>query len=132
MDPIHGGGLCFVLSPFVVQSQRAQTSSVSDYVRNIKRCMGISKSLNIVKLHRVMPMLKLQINVNLPQLLCIVAFFLWLRLKIANFERFGGFALNVTVRYRRRRVVTVNAKLTKSGSKLAILSHRNDNTQQLR
>ena len=48
--------------------------AVSVYVRNIKKCMGILKSLNIVNLHRVMTMLKLKINVNLSQLLCIIVF----------------------------------------------------------
>ena len=65
----------------------AHTSSVSVYVRNIKKCMGILKSLNIVNLHRAMIMLKLKITVTLPQLLCILSF---LRLKIANFERLDG------------------------------------------
>ena len=41
------------------------------YVRNIKKCMGILKS-HIVNIYRVMPMLKLKINVNLPELSCIV------------------------------------------------------------
>ena len=48
-------------------AQETHTSSVSVYVRNIKKCMRILKSLNIVNLHRVA-----KINVNLPQLLCIV------------------------------------------------------------
>ena len=47
-------------------------SSVSVYVRNAKKCMGISKSLNIASLHQVITMSKLRINSNLPQLLCIV------------------------------------------------------------
>ena len=61
--------------------------AVSVYVRNIKKCMGILKSLNIVNLHRVMTMLKLKINVN-----CCVLSFLWL--KMADFERFGGFCVD--------------------------------------
>lgn len=79
---------------FVYVREIFHTSSLSVYVRNIKTCMGISKSLNIVKLHGVLTMLKLKVNVNLPQLLCIVVFFFWLRLKIANFEQFGGFYVN--------------------------------------
>ena len=34
--------------------------------------MGVLKCLNIVNLYRVLSLLKLKINVNLPQLLCIV------------------------------------------------------------
>ena len=49
--------------------------------------MGILKSLYIVILYRVMPMLKLKINVNLPQLLCIVVS----AAQNGEFERFGGF-----------------------------------------
>ena len=60
----------------------------------MKKCMGILKSLNIVNLHRVMPMLKLKINVNLPRLLCIVIS----AALNGQFERFGGFALTVTAR----------------------------------
>ena len=45
---------------------------MSVYVRKIKKCIGILKSPNIVDMHRVMAMLKLKINVNLSQLLCIV------------------------------------------------------------
>ena len=56
--------------------------------------MGILKSLSIVNLHRVMSMLKLKINVNLPQLLCIVIS----AAQNGKFERFGGFALTVTIR----------------------------------
>ena len=44
-------------------------------------------SPNIVNLHRQMAMLKLKINVNLPQLLCIVIS----AAKNGEFERFGGF-----------------------------------------
>ena len=46
--------------------------SVSVYVRNIKKCMGILKSLNIVNLYRGMSKLRLKINVKVPHLLCIV------------------------------------------------------------
>ena len=45
---------------------------VCSYVRNMKKCMGILKSFNIVNTYRIMSMLKLKIYVNLPQLLCIV------------------------------------------------------------
>ena len=57
---------------------------MSVYVRNIK------KSLNIVNLYRGMSKLKLKINVNVPQLLCIVV-------SVAlnsEFERFGGFCVD--------------------------------------
>ena len=50
----------------------------------------ILKSLNIVnlyQLYRGMSKLKLKINVNLPQLLCIVVY---VALN-GEFERFGGF-----------------------------------------
>ena len=59
---------------FYITSQGAHTSSVSVYVRNIKKCMGISMSLNIVNLNRGISKLKLKINVNLPQLLCTIVF----------------------------------------------------------
>ena len=52
----------------------------------------ILKSLNIVNLYRGMSKLKLKINVNLPQLLCIVV-------SVAlngKFERFGGFCVTTT------------------------------------
>ena len=42
------------------------------YVRNRKKFMGILQNLNIVNLHRAMTMLKLKMNVTLPQLLRIV------------------------------------------------------------
>ena len=46
------------------------------YVRNLKKgskkCMVILKSPNMVNIHREMTMLKLKINVNLPQLLGVV------------------------------------------------------------
>ena len=47
----------------------------------------ILKSLNIVNLYQGMSKLKLKINVNLPQLLCIVVY---VALN-GEFERFGGF-----------------------------------------
>ena len=51
--------------------------------------MGMLKSLHIVNLHRVVTMLKLKINVNLPQLLCIVVS--PTQNGSFNFERFDGF-----------------------------------------
>jgi len=39
------------------------------YVQNIKKCMGILKILNIINLYQVMSILKLNINVNLSQLI---------------------------------------------------------------
>ena len=50
----------------------------------------ILKSLNIVNLYRGMSKVKLKINVNVPQLLCIVV-------SVAlngEFERFGGFCVD--------------------------------------
>ena len=44
-----------------------------------------------------MSKLKLKINVNLPQLLCIILSFLWLLR--ANLSDLVGFALTVTIRY---------------------------------
>ena len=72
-------------------AQGAHTSSVSVYGRNIKKCMGeyIEESY-IVNLYRGMSKSKLKINVNLPQLLCIVV-------SVAldgEFERFGGFCVD--------------------------------------
>ena len=75
------------------------------YVRNIKKCMGILKSLNIENLYRVMSMLKLKINVNLPQLLCIVVS----AAQNGEFERFGGFCVDCCYTLKER-VVKVNAK----------------------
>ena len=52
----------------------------------------ILKSLNIVNFHPEMSKLKLKINVNVPQLLCIVV-------SVAlngEFKRFGGFCVTVT------------------------------------
>ena len=63
---------------------------MSVYVRNIKKCMGELKSLNIVNFNRGMSKLKLKINVKLLQLLCIVV-------SVAlngEFERFGGFCVD--------------------------------------
>ena len=50
----------------------------------------ILKSPNIVNLHREMTMLKLKINVNIPQLLCIVIS----AAENGEFERFGGFSVD--------------------------------------
>ena len=64
----------------------------------------ILKSPNIVNLHREMTMLKLKINVNLPQLLCIVIS----AAENGGFERLGGFSVTTC------RSTTVNGKPTKS------------------
>ena len=60
-------------------------------VQNIKKMYGrILKSLNIVNFYRGMSKLKLKINVNVPQLLCIVV-------SVAlngEFDRFGGFCVD--------------------------------------
>ena len=50
----------------------------------------ILKSRTIVKLYRGISMFKVEINVNLPQLLCIVVF---VALN-GEFERFGGFCVD--------------------------------------
>ena len=50
----------------------------------------ILKSLNIVKLHQEMTILKLKINVNLPQLLCTVIS----AAENGEFERFGVFSVD--------------------------------------
>ena len=55
------------------------------------------KSLNIVNFYRGMSKLKLKINVNVPQLLCIVVS---VTLN-GEFERFGGFSVTVTIRYKK-------------------------------
>ena len=61
------------------------------YVRDIKKCIGILKSIDIVNLYRVMSTLKLKINVNLPQVLCIVVS----AAQNGEFaERFGGFCVD--------------------------------------
>ena len=89
------------------------------YVRNIKKCMGILKSPNIVNLHREMTMLKLKINVNLPQLLCIV-------ISVAEngeFERIGGFCVDsVTTRYKKETRVESSLSTAPAPSRF---SHRN-------
>ena len=54
------------------KSRGAHTSGVYLHVQNIKKCMEILKSLKYRKLISSMCMLKFKINVNLPQLLCIV------------------------------------------------------------
>ena len=59
-------------------------------VRNIKKCIGVLKNLNIVKFYRVMSMLKLNINVKLPQLLFIVVS----AAQNGEFERFSGFCVD--------------------------------------
>ena len=52
------------------------------------------KSLNIVNLYREIFKLKLKINVNVPQLLCIVVSVVL----NGEFERLGGFCVTVTIR----------------------------------
>ena len=52
---------------------------------------------NIVNLYQGISKLKLEINVNVPQLLCIVV-------SVAlngEFERFGGCCVTVTIRYKK-------------------------------
>ena len=56
----------------------------------------ILKSPNIINLHREMTMLNLKINVNLPQLLCIVIS----AAESGEFERFGGFSVDCYIRRR--------------------------------
>ena len=51
--------------------------------------MGIMKNLNTVNLYRVMSMLKLKINVDLPQLLGIVVS----AAQNSEFEQLGGFCV---------------------------------------
>ena len=62
---------------------RGPTQAASLVVRNVKKCM---QSLNIVKLYQGMSKLKVEINVSLPQLLCIVVS---VALNV-EFERFGA------------------------------------------
>ena len=71
---------------------RAPTQAASLVVcSKYKEMYGkILKSLTIVKLYRGMFKLKVEINVNLPQLLCLVV-------SVAlngEFERFGGFCVD--------------------------------------
>ena len=87
--------------------------------------MGILKSLNIANLYRAMFMLKLKINLNLPQLLCIVVS----AAQNGEFERSSGFTLTVTTQT--THVTNSQGKSTRS-LKFAILSGRSDNTQQLK
>ena len=56
----------------------------------MKKCMGVLQSLNIVSLHRVMSMLKLEIKVNLLQVLSIVVS----AALNGEFERIGGFCVD--------------------------------------
>ena len=62
--------------------------------RNVWRNIEESYTVN---LYRGMVKLKLKINVNLLQLLCVS--FLWLYM--ANLSDFVGFALTVTIRYKK-------------------------------
>ena len=52
---------------------------------------------NIVNLYQGISKLKLEINVNVPQLLCIVVS----GVLNGEFERFGGFCVTVTIRYKK-------------------------------
>ena len=63
--------------------------------------MEILKSVN---LYQVMSMLKLKINVKLPQLLCIAVLLPFLRLIMANLSDLVGFALTLTTHYEETRV----------------------------
>ena len=58
----------------------------------------ILKSLTIVKLYRGTSQLKVEINVNLPQLLCIVVS-VALKCELSDLV---GFALTVTIRYKKK------------------------------
>ena len=68
----------------------SQGTRVCLYVRIIEKCLGVLKSLNILNLYRAMSMIKLKINVNLPQLLCTVVS----GAQNGEFERFGGFCVD--------------------------------------
>ena len=52
--------------------------------------MGILRSLNIVNCYRVMYMLKVKMDVNLPQLLCFAVS----AVQNGEFERFGRFCVD--------------------------------------
>ena len=70
--------------------QGAHTSGESGCLPYREMYGKILKSLTIVKLYRGMFKLKVEINVKLPQLLCIVV-------SVAlngEFERFGGFCVD--------------------------------------
>ena len=86
-----------LFSLYIVHTGSPYKRRVCFYVRNR---MGKSKSLNIVNLYRVMSMLKLKINVNLPLVTCCVLSFL--RLKMANLSDLVGFALTVTTRVKKK------------------------------
>ena len=62
----------YIVRVSVVTGRGPIQAAVCLYVQNIKKCMGILKTLNIVNLYQGMSMLKLKMNINLPQLLCIV------------------------------------------------------------
>ena len=66
---------------------RAPTQAVCLFIRNVWE--NIEES-SIVNLYRGMSKLKLKINVNVPQLLCIVISVAL----IGEFERFGGFCVD--------------------------------------
>ena len=70
-------------------SQGNHTSGVSVCTFKIYREMNDHENIE-VNLYRVMSMLKLKINVNLPQLLCIVVS----EAQNGEFEGFGGFCVD--------------------------------------
>ena len=80
--------------------------------------MGILKVLYIVNLHRVMSMLKFEIIVNLPQLLCVVVSAAQNR----EFARFHGLCHNCYYMLLER-LVTVNIK-THHTAQLTLRLHR--------
>jgi len=88
--PVRAG---LSISVKLAHMQGAHKSRVCLYARNIKKCMGILNSLNIVNWYRVMSVLKLKTDVNLSRLLCIWSF---LRLKMASLGDLVGSALTVT------------------------------------
>ena len=74
---------------FVSTARRPEKQRIWLFVRNKEMYGRIWKSLNIVALHRGMSKLKLKINVNLPQLVCIV-------FSVTLNGDFVGFAFTVT------------------------------------
>ena len=86
---------------------KRRASGLFEIYTNKEMYGEILKSLNIVNLYRGMSKLKLKMNVNLLQLLCIVV-------SVAlhgEFERFGGFCVDCNVY---QRSTQANAKPTKS------------------
>ena len=86
----------------------------------------ILKSLTIVKLYRGMFKLKVEINVNLPQLLCIVV-------SVAlngEFERFCVFALSVTIRYKKGLLLITYSNSQPKTHQIAQIRHLEPQKQQ--